>query len=169
VRGAPVDDTTFQRFLSLHAYDKTDLEARVERVDDTSPYWRRETVSFRAAYDHQRVLAHLFLPKSAVPPYQLVAFLDGAPIHNWRGVEDMLSNYQFIVKTGRAVVIPVFGGTLERGPSQLRLPLNQERERDLEWSKDLGRTLDYLEHGATSTCRRLGSPATAPGRRTAFD
>ena len=58
---APVDDR-LPAIPGSHAYDKTDLDARVERVDESSPYWRRETVSFRAAYGNERVIAHLFLP-----------------------------------------------------------------------------------------------------------
>ena len=42
----------------------------VEAVDDSSPYYRDETVSFAAAYGTERVPAHLFLPKGVRPPYQ---------------------------------------------------------------------------------------------------
>jgi eukaryotic-like serine/threonine-protein kinase len=156
VRNAPVDDATFQRFLDLHAYDKTDLEARVEHVTDASPYWRRETVSFRAGYGNERALAHLLLPKGSAPPYQIVAYLSGSGIHTLSRVEDVdEGSYQFLLRAGRAVVIPVLDGTLERGPSSYVLPVNQERVRDLRWSMDMGRSLDYLETRRDLDIRKL--------------
>jgi hypothetical protein len=145
-RGAPVDDQTFRRFLDLHAYEKSNLDAKLERVDTSSPYWRRETITFQAAYGNERVIAHLFLPTNAAPPYQTVAvFVGSTVIDTIRRIEDLEIPYQFIVRSGRAVVIPAYSGTLERGPTPLRLPLNQDRDRGIKWSMDLGRTVDYME------------------------
>ena len=73
----PVGDETYRVFAALHTYDKQPLDSRLERTDDSSGYWRRETVSFAAAYPNDRVLAHLFLPKNAQPPYQKVAIMGG--------------------------------------------------------------------------------------------
>jgi eukaryotic-like serine/threonine-protein kinase len=54
----------------------------------------------------------------------------------------------FLMKSGRAFVCPVYKSTFERGDA-----LNTDdqaatvfyRDRVLDWLKDLGRTLDYLE------------------------
>ena len=54
------------------------LKAALEEVDDSSPYWRKEKVSFEAAYGTERVPAFLFLPKNAKPPYQALVFHPGA-------------------------------------------------------------------------------------------
>ena len=108
-------------FLNLHAYTKSDLDARVERVDQSPQYWRRETATFRAAYANERVIAHLFLPKNTPPPYQVVAIMGGSGITDViRRVEDFDYPYEFIVRSGRAVIIPAYSGTLERGPSARR-------------------------------------------------
>ena len=86
-------------------------------------YWRRETVSFTAAYPNDRVLAHLFLPKNARTPYQVIVIMGGSTIMNaLKRVEDFDYPYEFVIKSGRALVIPVFFGTLERGPTATRLP-----------------------------------------------
>ena len=163
LRDPPVDDATYHRFLDIHAYDKTDLESRVERVDDTSPDWRRETLSFRAAYGNERVTAHLLLPKHSGPPYQIVVLIGSANIHEQRRVEDLGGPYPFLVRAGRAVLIPAFSGTLERGPSPFRLPVNQERERALKWSKDLGRALDYLETRPDIDIQKIGLYGVSSG------
>jgi dienelactone hydrolase len=142
----PASDVEYRVFESLHRYESSPLDARTERVVDSSPYWRRETVSFRAAYSNERVVAHVFLPRNASPPYQVVVVLGGVTIMNvLRRVEDFDYPFEFIVRSGRAVVIPALSGTLERGPSSTDLPPSQERERALRWSSDIGRTLEYLD------------------------
>jgi formylglycine-generating enzyme required for sulfatase activity len=156
-RGAPVDDQTFRRFLDLHAYEKSNLDAKLERVDTSSRYWRRETVTFQASYSNERVIAHLFLPTNAAPPYQTVAFFGGSGVlDTFRRIEDMDYPYQFILRSGRAVVVPAYSGTLERGPTPFRLPLNQQRDRAVRWSMDLGRTVDYMETRPDLDTRTLG-------------
>jgi formylglycine-generating enzyme required for sulfatase activity len=141
-----VTEAEYQVFAGLHRYDPSPLDARVERVVDDSPYWRRETASFRAAYAGERVLAHVFLPQDVSPPYQTVIVLGGATIVNvLTRVEDFDYPFEFILRSGRAAVIPVLKGTLERGPSPAATGSNQIRDRGLQWSTDLGRTLEYLE------------------------
>ena len=120
-RSQPVDDQAFQIFLRLHAYDKTELDSKVERVVE-SPHWRRETVTFRAAYGAERVIAHLFLPTNATPPYQIVAFFGHSGILATRRIEDLQLPYEFVVRSGRALMIPAYSGSLERGPSPSRFP-----------------------------------------------
>jgi hypothetical protein len=150
--------------LDLHAYEKSDLDPRVERDDRSSPYWRRQTVSFQAAYGNERVKAHLFLPTNAAPPYQTVAFFGGSTvIDTIRRIEDMEYPYQFIVRSGRAVVIPAYSGTLERGPTPFKLPRNQERDRGIRWSMDLGRTVDYLQTRPEFDSQKLGFYAVSVG------
>jgi dienelactone hydrolase len=142
----PVDDDTYRVFAALHHYDKQPLDSRVERTDDSSPYWRRQTVSFAAAYPNDRVFAHVFLPKNAQPPYQVVAIMGGSTIMDTlKRIEEFDYPYEFIIRSVRAVVIPVFFGTLERGPTAFLLPASQQRDRAMKFSTDFGRTIDYLE------------------------
>jgi cephalosporin-C deacetylase-like acetyl esterase len=70
----PVPDSVFAFYKSLYSYDHTELDPKVEEVEDSSKYWRRERVSFRAAYGNERVTAYLFLPRNAHPPYATVIF-----------------------------------------------------------------------------------------------
>ena len=160
----PVGDETYRVFVSLHRYTKSDLDARVERVDASSPYMQREMVTLRAAYGNERVIAHLFLPRNTPPPYQIVAIMGGATIATAiRRIEDFDYPFEFLVRSGRAVVIPAYSGTLERGPSTFPLPENQARERGLRWSMDLGRTIDYLETRSDVDTRKLGFYGVSAG------
>jgi serine/threonine protein kinase/dienelactone hydrolase len=146
----PVSDEIFQAYKALHSYDHGELEARVEAVDDASPFWRLEKVSFRAAYGNERVAAYLFLPKNADPPFQTVVTFPG----NWgldlRSSARLESQwFDFFVRSGRAVVHPVYKGMYERtigmGSAAAWSQPNVWRELAIQWHKDLGRTIDFLE------------------------
>ena len=155
-RGRPVDDRTFQIFSDLQSYDRTAIASKVEQIDDSSPYWRRETVTFPATYGGERMMVHLFLPRNSAPPYQVVVVLGGANVFSTTRIQDFQFPYEFLLRAGRAAVFPVFSGTLERGPSAWRLPMNQERERVMRWPKDLGQTIDYLETRPDIDARKVG-------------
>jgi len=47
------------------------LSNKVQYIHDASSEWRKEKVSYVAAYGDERVPAFLYLPKSAEPPYQV--------------------------------------------------------------------------------------------------
>jgi dienelactone hydrolase len=152
-----VADDIYRVFVALHNYDKRPLASRIERSDDTHQHWHRETVSFTAGYGSDRVLAHLFLPKNARPPYQVVVMMGGSTImDSLRRVEDFDYPFEFVVRSGRVLVIPAYFGTLERGPTAGSLPTGEARERGLKWSMDLGRTIDYLETRPDIDASRIG-------------
>jgi cephalosporin-C deacetylase-like acetyl esterase len=56
--------------------------------------------------------------------------------------------FDFLIKTGRAVLFPVYKGTLDRGDdlkSDYPNTTTSYRDHVIAWSKDLGRSIDYLE------------------------
>ncbi|HQR45064.1 MAG TPA: protein kinase [Thermoanaerobaculia bacterium] len=142
----PVSDEVFRAFKGLYAYDKGELDARVEATETTEE-WTHETVSFRAAYGGERVFAHLYLPKNAAPPYQTVVYFPGSGAIS--ADRFVLSPYaDFIPKGGRALLAPIYKSTFERRDDLKNDVSNQTafwRDHVIMWSKDLGRSLDYLE------------------------
>jgi formylglycine-generating enzyme required for sulfatase activity/predicted esterase len=144
-RGAEVSDDVFEAFRRLYAYDRTPLDAVLESVDDSPPHWRKETVSFEAAYGDERVTALLFLPRDAAPPYQTVVWFPGSDVFTARSADALASSYlfDFIPRSGRALVYPVYQGMYERF-EPVKLAPNARRDLTVMWSKDLGRTMDYL-------------------------
>jgi pimeloyl-ACP methyl ester carboxylesterase len=60
-------------------------------------------------------------------------------------IDTLPDPYQFIVRSGRAVMVPAYIGTLERGPTPPGQSPDQFRDHALKYFKDLGRSLDYLE------------------------
>ena len=147
----PVSDQLFQIYKSFYSYDKTPLNARVESVQQRDN-WKEEKITFDAAYGNERVIAYLFLPLKVKPPYQTVLhFPPGGALHTQSSaqLDGYLDNFEFIIKSGRAVMFTVYKGTFERGanPDSSPWPNNTTsyRDRIVMWSKDLGRSIDYLE------------------------
>ncbi|MGC1648983.1 MAG: SUMF1/EgtB/PvdO family nonheme iron enzyme, partial [Candidatus Sulfotelmatobacter sp.] len=142
----PVPDAVFRIYRGLYSYDRTPLDAKIESVDDSSPYWRRERISFKAAYNNERVVAFLYLPKNVSPPYQTVLHFPGSEALDFHTFTDLnLFNLDFLMKSGRAVLFPMYKGTYERITHRTTPGSSEERDETIQRSKDLRRSLDYLE------------------------
>ena len=148
----PVSDEVFKAFKRLYAYDKTELNPKIESEDRSSPDWIRQRISFDAAYGHERIIALLFLPKSFTPPFQVVVLFPGSTalqIHTNGAIENYRTSlFDFILKNGRAVLFPMYKATFERGDGfDSDYPIETAFYRDhlIMWAKDLGRSIDYLE------------------------
>ena len=142
----PVSDEVFRAYKGLYAYDKGDLAARIEETETTED-WTRQKVSFNAAYGGERMIAYLFLPKNATPPYQTVVYFPGSgAIH---ADKFTLSQYaDFIPKSGRALMAPIYKSTFERRDdlkSDYPEPTAFWRDHVIAWTKDVSRSIDYLE------------------------
>ena len=117
----PVGDEAFQVIRGVYAYAPRELKATVDEVDDSSPYWRKEKVSFSAAYGDERVPAFVFLPKNAKPPYQALVYHPsaGALSSTFASMEGF-NRMEFIVRSGRAVIYPIYLGYLRTARSPRR-------------------------------------------------
>lgn len=155
-RQQPVSDEIFEVYREQFAYDRTELDPRVEIMRET-PEWTQERISFEAAYGGERVIAWLFLPKNLRPPFQTVIYFPGSA-SAWERSSDHIENYyefqgflSFIVKNGRAVLFPVYKGTFERSNDNITAVLDsglnshQYSELLVQEVKDFRRCIDYLE------------------------
>ena len=150
-REKPVTDEVYQAYRRLYSYDRTDLASKIDAVDDQYPDWKVEIVSFAAAYGPERMLAYLLLPKHGRPPFQTVVFMPGSGAWDTR-TRPNFSNpvYGFLLRSGRAVIIPVYKGAWERanneyhGGDQLKSTILW-RDYVIFFAKDIGRSIDYLE------------------------
>ncbi|MGA3165159.1 MAG: protein kinase [Terriglobia bacterium] len=153
----PVADPVFRVYKEQYSYDKTDLKARVESRQDSPQGWVKEKITYDAAYGGERIIAYLFLPKNAAPPYQIVIYDPSADalfqrssqdLEGWGEFQAFLS---FIVKNGRAVLFPVYKGDFERRSDATWAALpgppdsHQQVEGVIRHVKDLRRSIDYLE------------------------
>jgi len=157
---APISDEIFQVYSDLFDYDPTALDSQVEFVDAEPSHWTHETVSFDATYDDERVLAHVFLPKNVEPPYQVVVYhVSSDAIFRLTSEDLEFSFVDFIIKSGRAVVIPVLWGTYERNAgldTTWPKPTREYSDHVVKWIQDFKRTVDYLETRPDMDLDRLG-------------
>jgi dienelactone hydrolase len=144
----PVSDAVFAGFKPIFDYDPRALEPTVELRDSTPEEWVIERVSFTAAYGGERMSAWILLPKQGKPPYQTVVYFPGSGVIGASSSmqrREMLAS--FVVRTGRAFVLPIYKSTYERSDS-LRSDVGDEsifwRDHMVMWGKDYRRTLDYL-------------------------
>jgi formylglycine-generating enzyme required for sulfatase activity/dienelactone hydrolase/predicted Ser/Thr protein kinase len=141
----PVGDEAFQIIRGVYAYTPRELKATVDEVDDSSPNWIKEKVSFSAAYGDERVTAFMFLPKNAKPPYQALVYHpgSGAQSGTFANMEG-LSRIEFVIRSGRAVIYPVYYGTFDRSLPLVRSAA-EFRERVVKRFQDLRQSVEYLE------------------------
>ncbi len=142
----PASDDTFRAYEAMYAYDKRPLNAESNGVIETTADWRKEKITFDAAYDGERVIAYLFLPKKIKPPFQTVVFFPSARVlylDNSSTLGD-LQFFDYIIQSGRAVMYPVYKGTYERQDTRMLPGTRGNLDLVIRQFKDLGRSIDYL-------------------------
>jgi dienelactone hydrolase len=145
----PVSDELFKVYRSLYAYDKTPLNATVEPFGKEEEDWKVEKITYPAAYGSETEITYLVLPKKAKPPYQTVLFFPGSNAL-------LLRSFSFystaaldaILRSGRAVIYPIYKSTYERGDGfESDVPNTSTAWRDhvIMWVKDASRSIDYAQ------------------------
>ena len=150
----PVSDEVFQALRQQFTYGRSELNAEVESRDDSTDDYVRERITFDVPYG-ERVPASLFLPKGVDPPYQVVTYFPGAgPFQAAGSSRDLAPGesglFDFVVKSGRAFMWPIYEGSFERWRGGTTVLSGDERDRArreqiIHWRQDLGRAIDYLE------------------------
>ena len=156
----PVDDKTFEIYRQQFSYDKTALNEKIEiKLDNES--WTAEKITFDAGYNKERVQAWLYLPKGFKPPFQVVLFYPGSNEIYSKSYNPMSvkGSIDFILKSGRAIMIPIYKGINERH-DELKSDLPDEtvfyKYHLIMWRKDIGRSIDYLETRKDIQVDKLG-------------
>jgi len=145
----PVAEAVFRAYLSAYSYDKTPLNATVEHADSPDREWTTDRVTYTAPYGNEKAVTYLFLPKKGKPPFQTVIFFPGSnalltrtfTIYSTAALDEVL-------KSGRAVLYPVYKSTYERGDgleSDNEDTSSAWRDHVVMWAKDASRAIDYAE------------------------
>jgi eukaryotic-like serine/threonine-protein kinase len=144
----PVSDQVFAALKNLYRYDPGPLDPVMDSVDESNEYWTKQKVTFNTAYGNERMSAYVYLPKNSSPPYETVIFFPGSYAVFQRSSKNLsMFNIGFVVRSGRALVYPIYKSHYERGDSlEYDDPDETARYRDhvIYWGKDLGRTIDYV-------------------------
>ena len=161
-----VPDEVFAFFLRQFHYDKTPLDA-VVLSDEPFGAGRWQTIEFNAAYGNERMQAHLFLPARGKPPWQTVLLFPGSlAIHSRTFTHYEIQRVDFIVKSGRALLLPIYKSTYERGDemsSDYPEATASYKDHVIMWGKDIGRAIDYVETRADLDASRVAYFGTSWG------
>jgi dienelactone hydrolase len=145
----PASDVLFQAYRSQYSYDKTPLNATVEPFGTDEEDWKAERITYTAGYGNERGVAYLLLPKQGKPPFQTVVFFPGSNALLLRKFSlYTTASLDAILKSGRAVLYPVYKGTYERGDgmeSDVPDMTSTWRDHVIMWVKDVSRAIDYAE------------------------
>jgi serine/threonine protein kinase/dienelactone hydrolase len=162
----PASDQVFRAYREMYAYDTRPLHATVEDVPDRSTDWTRQRITFDAAYGNERMHALLFLPRRARPPYQVVIFFPSARVNELRNSDEPgdMDFVDYVIQSGRAVMYPIYQYLYERQQNAPPEPgPTLARETVIDWSKDLGRSIDYLETRTDIDRARIGYLGVSQG------
>ena len=163
----PVSDSLFHILENFYVYDLGEPKPVTEFSAGSAQDWRVERISFNAAYGHERVIAWLYVPKNAKPPYQTVIYAPaGASRILPRIDEAEIRRFEFLMRSGRAVLFPVYQGTYERRHSEVRT--SHARDLIIQQVQDLRRSLDYLETRGDVDRERIGLFAISGGSQMAL-
>lgn len=143
----PVSDELFNSYRVMYAYDRIPLNAKSDGVVENTADWTKEKITIDAGYGDERLPLYLFLPKNEHPPYQTVLFFPSARVNSMPTSRDLgdLQFVDYIIKSGRALVYPIYKGTYERLGAFVPPGDIHEFSRLVDESKEIGRSLDYLE------------------------
>ena len=141
----PVTDEVFDIYRRRFVYDPLPLNAKLAAAPGTSDY-RLDNVTFDATYGQSKMLVYVYLPVSGTPPYQTVIVFPGSSALGPAPIAPELAT--FVVKSGRALVFPVYRGTFERRDGLTSTWPDSSRrysEYVVSWIQDLERTIEYLQ------------------------
>jgi formylglycine-generating enzyme required for sulfatase activity/predicted Ser/Thr protein kinase/dienelactone hydrolase len=165
----PASDQVFQVYRRLYAYDRKPFRADVQSVDDSDESWHREQITFPAPYGNEQMKVFLYLPKKFLPPYQTVVYFPGAGLLRARSFDQLpVRAFDFIIKSGRAVALPVFKGTFDRKTEiddSTANPSLLYRDHVIMWIKDFSRSVDYLQTRTDLSLDRLALVGLSWGGR----
>jgi dienelactone hydrolase len=100
------------------------------------------------------VIADLYVPRHRTPPHQAVVYFPGVSAL-WDDSTDRhdFVLVEFLIRSGRAVLCPMYKGTYER--RSRKWVLDFSRELRIQHFKDLARSVDYLESRDDVDAERL--------------
>jgi formylglycine-generating enzyme required for sulfatase activity/dienelactone hydrolase len=148
----PVSDDIFRTYAAQYEYDKTPLDARIERSDDGSTHWRHERVSIAAAYGGERLPIDLYIPKNIKTPAQVVLYFPGNSVIGAPSSANLIpenSILESVIKSGRVLAYPVYKFTFERSDPKSTYRRPVPTRAYATWIQqvvqDARRSIDYLE------------------------
>ena len=158
----PVDEETFQHFLRDFEYEKTAFNEEIQLVDFGDPNFKCEKILINSPYNDEQLTLYLFLPSKSEGPYQTIFYFPSAwafGLDNFETSFEMTRfEYDFFIRSGRAVAFPIFSGTFGREEAGKNLPPGNIRYKAFfnTVMVDVQRYIDYLESRSDLNKEKIG-------------
>ena len=141
----PVSDEVFAAQLSNFEYDHSELNAVIEETIDFR-HWSRQRVSIDTSDGSGRIPVYLYLPKRESSRYSAVMYWPGASAFVFDSLDQSRFQLDFLLRNGRAVVMPILNGMYERRAATWPDWSSQSgRDLAIEQVREFRRVIDYLE------------------------
>jgi predicted esterase len=165
----PVSDEVFAAYAQPFSYRAGELHVAGPVTVETTEDWVKQRVTVDTGYG-ERMDVFLFVPSHARPPYQALVYFPPFDAVTLKLSSDGLqpghpsAPLDFIVKSGRVFVHPIYQGTYERFRERLVFADGAVMQRRwLDWRSDMGRVLDYLQTRGDVDSQRIGYIAVSFG------
>jgi len=141
----PVSDEIFQVYKDLLEFERIDLHPTIIS-QSVAEDWSKEIISVDVPYEDAPLKILIFLPVNYKPPYQTILYFPGLGSHHSNSMEDMKAggHLDFFLKTGRAVIWPVYYSSHGRGEINIT-NLNDWKQTYKNIIIDVHITIDYLQ------------------------
>jgi formylglycine-generating enzyme required for sulfatase activity/predicted esterase len=146
--GQPVGRDVLDAYLGMFDYTARPLDPEFEEVEELR-HWTRHRISITSHKDGERLPLYLYLPSAPATSYQPIVYWPTINALFSDSIEQQFVHLDFALRNGRAVVFPVYAGTLERrGDAFPDWASIAGRDLVINAIKDMRRAVDYLESRA---------------------
>ena len=146
--GKPVGEAVLDAYLSMFDYSARQLEPAMEEAEE-SRHWTRHRITITSHKAGERLPLYLYLPNAPATSYQPIIYWPTINALVSDSIEQQFVHLDFALRNGRAVVFPVYSGTLERrGEGFPDWASIAGRDLVIDAIKDMRRAIDYLESRA---------------------
>ena len=141
----PWSDEVFAARLSNFDYDQSEFDAVIEETMEFR-YWTRQRVTINTPEGGGRVPVYVYLPQRESSLHSALIYWPGAASFFFDSVDQNTFQLAFLLRAGRAVVMPVLDGMFERRMTP-RPGWNTQAGRDLAIAqvREFRRVIDYIE------------------------
>ncbi len=140
-----VSDEVFKFYLDRYNYEKTKLNP-IQISKSESDNWTTEIISVEVPYENTPLKMYVYLPVNFKPPYQSILYFPGLDARQSNSIDKLDEGRRFdhLLKSGRAVIWPIYYNTYGRG----KIKGATYNEREIQYKNiftDIQIVCDYLQ------------------------
>ena len=141
----PVSEEIFQVYKELLEFERIELNPSMISKTFTKD-WVKEIISVDVPYEDVPMNILILLPVNYKPPYQAIVYFPGLDAHYSNAMANMKihSGIDFFLKSGRAIIWPVYYSSHGRGRINIQ-NLNEWKQSYKNIIIDVQITIDYVQ------------------------